>query len=190
MESEGTFVPTYKHQYRILTIENDTPKEIITDWQEVSEQFFQENANYMGMEIAAKDSTGKVSRTAAPPGYSNYVGNPRYGHWASGSGGTFWEFYGKYAMMSSIFNMMTYPAYRDRYSDYRSNYYGSRPYYGRSRTGSQLWGTSGASTTNRTNSKWSKASSRTNAFSSKSSRTGSRFSSSFSSRSRSGGFGK
>ena len=67
----------------------------------------------MGMEIAAKSADGEVTKTAAPPGYNNYVGNSQYGQWQQGSNGqSFWAFYGQYALMSSLFNMATFPARR------------------------------------------------------------------------------
>jgi len=206
MEVEGTFASTYMHQYRIIKVENNEPVEEVTDWFEVSKQFFEQNKSYMGMELLSKDSTGKVRKVPSPPGYSNYVGNRQYGHWVNRGGYSFWEFYGQYAMFSRMFGMDRYPIRRDYYSDYRTSYYNSnRPYFGRTSTGGQRWGTNGEYLKKtRPTSKWAKASSRTNAFSnkkafsgsgsssssSKSSRSGSRYSSSFSSRSRSGGFGK
>lgn len=118
-------------------------KEETTSSMEVSEQYFRRNENNMGMEIASK-SDGKVKKEVAPAGFSNYVGNTKYGHWRTGSGGTsFWEFYGKYAMMRSAFNLIAGPQiYRNHYMDYRSNYYGrGRAYYGRSTGGRYRYGT-------------------------------------------------
>ncbi|MEM6831957.1 MAG: hypothetical protein AAF551_15710, partial [Bacteroidota bacterium] len=95
------------------------------------------------MEIAARDSTGKLSKAVTPPGYSNYVGNPRYGSWQSnGNGGSFWAFYGQYAFMSSMFNLFAYPARRSYYDDWRGGYYGrGRSYYGPTSGGTSYYGT-------------------------------------------------
>lgn len=203
MDAEGNFTQTYKHQYKIVTLKDSTPQQEITDWYVVPEAFFLQHQEHMGMEIAAKSEDGQVSKTPAPPGYSNYVGNQRYGRWRDdGRGGSFWEFYGKYMFFSSIFNMATFPTYRHSYMDYRTNYYGRRPYYGSTAGGGRMYGTNSSYTSKtRTNSRWNKSINRNTTFRStksttsgtgvgKTTRSGSRYSSGFSSRSRSGGFGK
>lgn len=196
MDVEGQLFRTYKHQYRIITQDDSIPNETKTDWIEVSDDFFKKHIDNMGMEIAAKTADGKVTKTAAPPGFSNYVGNEKYGHWrTNSSGNSFWEFYGKYAMFSSMLNLFTYPVYQSHYRDYRSNYRFSKPYYGPS--GSSIYGTSGKFNRSRSkNSTWfSKASNqsfrnRVRNRVSKSSRSGSRYSRSTSRRRSSRGFGK
>ncbi len=147
MNQEGS---EYKHRYKIITEEEQelsvqnaegedssfvslVPQEDTTSWYTVNETFFDEHVNDMGMELASK-TDGKVSKTVAPPGYSNYVGNPKYGTWKDGDsngGGSFWEFYGKYAFMTSMFHMIAGPSiYRSNYIDYNNNYRGNRSYYG------------------------------------------------------------
>lgn len=197
MDVDGSFSHTYLHKYKIITENADSiPESRITGWKEVSEQYFRKNENNLGMEIASKNSEGKISKSAAPPGYGNYVGNSRYGHWQTGSNGnSFWSFYGKYMMMSTMFDLMRRPYYRSDYSHYRSGgYYGSsRSYYGqKSSNGSYRYGTNSSYTKqtkpsffSRKASKrgWSSSSTRSNSSSSTRSRSSS-------SRSRSGGFGK
>jgi hypothetical protein len=128
--NNGFFSDTYKHKYRVVREKADgTPYSSETDWFKVNRDFFEQNANNMGMEIATK-MDGKVTKNAAPPGYNRYVGNNRYGNWRTGSNGmSFWEFYGQYAFMSSMLNLMT-PIYRTSYYDYRDNYRGRSSYYG------------------------------------------------------------
>lgn len=63
---------------------------------------------------------------------SQYVGNPHYGHWSHGSGGSFWAWYGQYAFFSSMFGRNHY--YHDwagnrgysYYHDVGRNHYTSR----------------------------------------------------------------
>jgi hypothetical protein len=50
---------------------------------------------------------------------SQYVGNPHYGHWSHGSGGSFWAWYGQYAFFSSMLGGR---------SHYYNNWAGSRGY--------------------------------------------------------------
>ncbi|RMH75904.1 MAG: hypothetical protein D6681_21955, partial [Calditrichaeota bacterium] len=98
---------------------------------------------YLGMVLAAKTPDGKVMDTPSPPGYQ-YVGNPRYGHWRTGPDGTtFWEFYGKYALLRDIFGMFTRPVYYRDWEmwdrDYRPR---RRPFFGQRRQ----YGTEGSYT--------------------------------------------
>ncbi len=201
MDQEGNFYPEYKHKYRIIKETNDAdsiPEEEVTDWYTVSENFFNQNRDNMGMEIVSKNRQGEVSKTAAPPGYGNYVGNSQYGQWQQGSNGeSFWSFYGKYALMSSLFNMAAFPVRRSYYDDYRGYRSSGRPYYGPTVNNRRAYGTNSRyTTTTKPNTTWRTRTSSRDFRSSngqRTSRSSSRYggSSSSSSRSRSsGGFGK
>ncbi|MEN7550885.1 hypothetical protein AAG747_23395 [Rapidithrix thailandica] len=134
MDVEGIFFKDYKHKYKLIKEKEDgTPYEETTDWFEVDEALFNQHQNDMGMEIVSKVD-GKVIKQTAPPGYSRYVGNEKYGQWATNSSGnSFWQFYGQYAFISNMTGLMAGPVYRTSYLDYRYNYHnlGRRPYYGR-----------------------------------------------------------
>lgn len=204
MDSENG---AYKHQYRIVVEHPDTVLTKETQWESVTDQFFSKNIENLGMEIAARKD-GKLSKVASPAGFNHYVGNEKYGRWQESNGSSFWSFYGRYAFMSSMFNMMAYPARRSYYNDYSRGYYGSKPYYGPS---GNTYGTRQyTSSTKGKSSKWgakpstfrssvrsqvtksaaaSSAAAASRAASAKRARSSSRYSSS-SSRSRSGGFGK
>jgi len=132
----------FYHQYKIITEKDSQLQTRLTEKMQVSEEFFWKNENNMGMELASKTKDGKISKVASPAGFNNYVGNQQYGQWRTGSNGdSFWEFYGKYAMMSSIFGMMSSPIRRYDYDDYHRNYRGSQPYYGGT-AGRPMYGTS------------------------------------------------
>ncbi len=194
MDVEGVFFKSYRHQYRTIKERTGIPEEKISDWQEVSEKFFAMHENDMGMELASKSEGGKVNKTVGPPGFSNYVGNQKYGRWENRGGSSFWAFYGQYMFMSSMFNMMAYPVGRSSYNTYRSNHYGTgRSYYGpRTSGGGYAYGTSSKfNQSTKPNSRYnSKFRSRVRSSTAQSSRSGSRYSSGSSSRSRGGGFGK
>tara|TARA_B110000211_G_C14054583_1_gene542750 strand:+ start:646 stop:1338 length:693 start_codon:yes stop_codon:yes gene_type:complete len=106
-------------------------------------EFFKKNENNLGMQIAAKDSTGKVTKAAIPAGFDRYIGNSRYGHWNQSGGQSFWVFYGQYSMLRSVFGLGYHPAYYGMHNSYyRGGYYGSsRSYYG---TGANSYGTKSA----------------------------------------------
>ncbi len=205
MNAKGT---KYYHQYQVLTEKNDsTIDQKVTEWLPVSERFFRNNVDNMGMEVAHK-TNNVLSKEAAPAGYSQYVGNPQYGHWVERNGSSFWEFYGKFAFMNSMFNLIARPAYRNHWYDYDRNYRGhSRTYYGpQGYYGTKSYSASSGKNTSwakqpqsfkdrvRSNVKQSSSSARTSAQRStinqqqRTSRSSSRYSSSSSRRS-SGGFG-
>lgn len=193
MNVEGNFFSKYYHQYRIIEEkEAGKPEERTTDWYEVDKNFFERHANDMGMELASRGEDGKLVKSVSPPGYNNYVGNEKYGYWNNQGGSSFWAFYGQYAFMSSMFNMMSYPARRSYYDDYRRGYYGTgRSYYGPTTRGRSYYGTnSDYNRSTRSNSAWSRnTSSFKQRVSNRTSRSGSRYGGSRS-RSRGGGFGK
>jgi hypothetical protein len=194
MDAEGSIFTTYHHQYQIIREDrNGEIDEIITDWHEVSEQESNRYINDMGMEIAARDSTGKLTKEVAPPGYNNYVGNPKYGHWENRGGSSFWAFYGQYAFLSSLFRTSMYPIHRPYYNDWRGNYRGTgRSYYGPTSGGTRYYGTgSGYQKSSNPSSTWNRRStSFKNRVANRTSRSSTRTRSSSSSRSRGGGFGK
>jgi len=189
------------NKYKVTTNLDDSVKRktITTQWLRVSKADFARNYDNMGMEIASKtmgaNGQPKISKVPAPPGYANYVGNQKYGQWKTRSDGTsFWAFYGQYMFMRTMFNMATYPVYRNSYMGYRRNYYGRRAYYGGTGT-RRRYGTGSrfSRSTSRSGYYSSGRSSRSSSSyrsyrSSRSSRSGSR--SGYSSRSRSGSSGK
>ncbi len=187
MKEEGSFSTDYYHMYKVVKPgEGDKPVSELTEWKEVTEDFFFLHEADMGMEIAAKNN-GKVTKQTAPPGYSNYVGNDKYGQWKTRSDGTsFWEFYGQYMFMSNMLGLMAGPVYRTSYMDYNRNYRGTRPYYGGT-SSAPSYGTY-SSTALKQNPKSnfaSKVQSRVSRSGSSATRSGSRYNSSSSSRSRS-----
>lgn len=144
----------FKHKYNILIDKNDDVNSKITDWMPVSKSFFEKNMDNMGMEIASKKD-GKITKAVAPAGYTNYVGNEKYGQWVERDGGSFWEFYGKYAMISSIVNLATFPIRQSYWNDYNHNYYGNnRGYYGPMNNGAPMYGTNSNYNQSNKNSSW------------------------------------
>lgn len=150
---------TYKHLYTVITEIDDSVQSYTTEWRDVSATFFEANINNLGMEIVSK-TDGKLSKAATPAGYSNYVGNPKYGEWRESNGSSFWSFYGRYAFMSSLFRMNSYPVYRSHWNDYDRNYAGrGRSYYGPSSGGRTMYGTGSAYAKSASKSKWNSKSS-------------------------------
>lgn len=133
MRYEGNFFTDYFHQYKIVVNKSkDTAdhEQVLSDWQRVSNTFFRQHANNLGMVLAAKTVGGEKSSIPQPPGYQ-YIGNQQYGRWVERDGTSFWEFYGKYALISSLFGMMHSPFYRHDYNVFRDHHRRGRAYYGR-----------------------------------------------------------
>ena len=199
---ESTFSSdVYRHKYQIIVqpVDKDTVSVTETGWKEVAASFFNQHVNDMGMEIASKVD-GVVQKKTVPAGYSHYVGNERYGRWTERNGTSFWEFYGQFAFMNAMFNMMAYPVRRSYYNDYRRNYHPyDRPYYGS--TGGTRYGTSSTMASSRQSKTWQKKQSSfksrvqnrvapSSTRTSRTTRSSSRYRSTSSFRSRGGSFGK
>lgn len=138
MREEGNFFPSYYHQYRIDVGEQKIQRPFI----EVEESFYKKNQPNLGMVLASKTVDGAVSTTPFPNGYQ-YVDNPQYGRWRENeSGGSIWEFYGKYMLLSQVMNWAGFGLSRNHYNNYSSYNSTGRPYYGPNRE----YGTTGTLT--------------------------------------------
>ena len=138
MREEGNFFPSYYHQYRIDIGEQRTQRPFI----EVDDSYYKKNQPFLGMVLASKTADGAITNTPFPNGYQ-YVGNSQYGRWRENdSGGSMWEFYGKYMLMSQVMNWAGFGLGRNHYNDYTSFNRSGRPYYGPKRE----YGTSGTVT--------------------------------------------
>ena len=128
MKEEGNFIRSYYHKYRIIR----ETKAQTTDWMEVSKDFYRANEENLGMSLLSRKE-GQEITTVSPPGY-HYVGDSRYGKWSTDrSGNTFWEWYGKYALFSSLFGGWYRPVYMRDYNTYDQYRSQNRTYYGRDR---------------------------------------------------------
>lgn len=143
------------HKYMVL----ENGKKTTTDWVPVSEAVFEKHLNDLGMEIVSKPYgvyESETITTAAPPGMA-YVGNPAYGHWQSGIGGSrFWVWYAQYKFFETILGGSRY-TYGD-WDDWNRNYRGRRPYYGRNKEKDEdRWGSgSRYARTRYSNSDWAR----------------------------------
>ncbi|MEZ4761908.1 MAG: hypothetical protein R3C26_01485 [Calditrichia bacterium] len=99
------------------------------------------------MTIASKISAEGDVSDPQPPGYQ-YVGDERYGQWRTdNSGNSFWEFYGKYAMLQALLGGWNRPIYQDDWRDYHPSRRNNQPYFGKNRQ----WGTDGTQRKNESN---------------------------------------
>jgi hypothetical protein len=183
----------YKHKYTLLKIEKDSLVVDSVDWKPVSEKFFLEHENDLGMEILSYHN-GKLNTVAKPVGYDWAVGNTKEGKWEmvtdSVNKTTKKVWRPRVGSMLFWYWMMRRPASYRHYNSY-GNFRGKKPFYGHSGS-SYNYGTrskyeeqkrSGYYGRVRTSSAWTKhRKTRT--------RKTSRYRKSSSTRGRSGGFGK
>lgn len=85
MDKEGIFSKTYKHRYRVLYEKHGKVIAEDTDWMEVSSDYFWRYENNLGMEVAARTKDNQVKQVVGPPGYTNYIGNTKYGYFGDNS---------------------------------------------------------------------------------------------------------
>lgn len=133
MNQEGVFSKVYKHRYRIVKEKDGKVVGVDTKWYNVSSSYFQQNENNLGMEMAAKDSTGKIARTIGPPGYTNYIGNLKYGNWGVPQEtmlGEFWYFKPEYTYIRTILQLPAGKIYKKDHKEARSYYGRGFIYYG------------------------------------------------------------
>lgn len=183
MKTEGNFFKNYFHKYRVVQEEEGWT----TDWLQVPKRYYETNENFLGMVLAARKEGENISGVT-PPGYA-YVGDSRYGRWRTDShGNSFWEWYGKYALFSSLFGGWYRPIYMHDYRGYSSYRSRNQTYFGRNKQ----FGSSGSivrqAKPNFYARHMAKVSSTRSSFSNKVSKRIGRTRSSF--RSRAGGFGK
>ncbi len=146
----------YHYSHKYLLIENKEQKK--TDWVVVSEKFYENNEDNLGMEIVSKPYgvyEEEALKKAAPPGMAN-VGNPKYGKWVTNSSGQRqWGWFEHYMFYNLMFggSSRNYYSYND-WNSWNNNYRSREPYYGRDAKGRQKYGTAGS--TVRTSTKYNK----------------------------------
>ena len=135
MREEGAFIKSYRHRYKLVVGERVQQTRLLR----VPKEFYRQHVNHLGMTIASKTKGGQPSAVAGPPGYA-YVGNAQYGQWRNDRrGNSFWEFYGKYRLMTDVIGMGSGLIYRNNYNSYRNFNSQGRPYFG----ASKQYGTNG-----------------------------------------------
>lgn len=125
---------TRTHSYLVLKNIDGEIEEELTPEYTVSEAFFNEHAEHVGMTIAAKNEEGQYTDIASPAGYYNFVDNDDYGQWEDGDdGGQVWQFNERHAFLLVMLGY-THNLHmkRQRYSDYQRHHRSGKAYYGRS----------------------------------------------------------
>ena len=141
----------YSHQYRVLVAQPQPGsgdaemdyRETVLDWEEVDGATYSRYEPFLGMVILSKTRDGGVDQGAHPPGYQQ-VGDERYGQWRDdGRGGSFWEFYGQYALLRDVIGGFGGGISRDDWNGYRDSRDRGQTWTG---PGGGRYGTNGSAT--------------------------------------------
>jgi hypothetical protein len=141
----------FVQKIRTVTVPKDGQATSDEQWVETPQGRFEAMKNDLGMAVEHKalgryDS--EAEKTSQPAGFA-YMATPaqgrnQYGYWENRSGGSFWVWYGQYALMRDLFfNHQYRPLDRGQYEDYRSYQSRGQTYYGRD------YGTQGQATKER-----------------------------------------
>ena len=128
MKEEGTFVKNYfLISYLLWCFRRNLPRPNGSRSQRI---FTSKHIEFLGMALLTKKD-GTFDDVVAPPGYA-LVGDEKYGRWREdNSGGSFWEFYGKYALISSLFGGWYSPIHRNDYRAYQGDRTRGKSFFGR-----------------------------------------------------------
>lgn len=148
MEIREGYEVEFYHTYKMIRVNRENKSFEDTQVQKVTKDFYLKHEKNLGMTLESKPK-GKydfeADKQTSPPGYS-YVGNPHYGQWERrSSGGSFWVFYGQYALMRDLFWGGSHyrPIARSDWDGYRQARSSGRTYYGKDATGKTRYGSSG-----------------------------------------------
>jgi len=185
----------YKHKYVIIKPKDDQLDVDSTEWQNVSEEFFMNNENNLGMEIVSKHGH-KFSTVPKPVGFDWAVGNEKYGEWevdSTSTNTTNPERRWRYRNGSNFFLMYWMFSRRTPYSvynNYATTARGKTPFYG---SGNNTYGTKSNYNRAKRSSFYSRKSSSNSwgkTYSKRKASSSSRYRGGSSTRGRSGGHGK
>lgn len=140
----------YTHRYQVLVGQPQPGSDDAElDYRETVVEAEVDGATYsryepfLGMVILSKTRDGGVDQGAHPPGYQQ-VGDERYGQWRDdGRGGSFWEFYGQYALISNLLGGFGGGISRNDWNGYRESRDRGQTWTG---PGGGRYGTNGSAT--------------------------------------------
>jgi hypothetical protein len=126
-------------QYIVLAADTKTYNQMLTDPINVLADM--SNGKLARVEAMSKTASARTNSASDYGAGSQLIGNPNYGQWNNQGGGSFWEWYGKYALFSSLFNRrsVSYSSWghnRDYsyYNDYGRDRYTSPSQYKQQQT--------------------------------------------------------
>ena len=134
----------YKHKYKLLEVLPDQKVDVsITDWKNISDDFYNYHQDDLGMELLSKNEANKLNNLVSPPGFTNFIGNEKYGSWSESDVDSLsqWKFNATYAHLERDLGVKGLPIYRTEYQTYRDKYLFNRPFYGTQVVDSTKYGT-------------------------------------------------
>lgn len=160
---EGAEV-SFRHRYEVVKTHIEDVEERTntvteeSEWVPVTKRTYDDLDQNLGMTVERKPAgvfDHEAEKVVQPAGLG-YIASPeagknQYGYWNQGAGGSFWVFYGQYALMRDLlWGAGGYRPFSARtWDDYDSHRRTGRPYYGRTGEGRPMYGSRGAHTQSR-----------------------------------------
>lgn len=89
------------HKYEYVADTSDLIVSSETAWYEVTPTFFRQHVDHLGLQMVHKNG-GTKSYGASPPGFSQFVGNEKYGRWADNYGEDEWTYNADYENLNPV----------------------------------------------------------------------------------------
>jgi len=113
------------HKYEYVTDTSDVIVHSETGWYDVTPTFFKQHVNHLGLELVHKNGGTKLFG-ATPPGFSQFVGDEKYGSWVDNYGQKEWIYHPEYNELNGVLTDGFVAPVEDEYNKWRlktsSNY--------------------------------------------------------------------
>lgn len=120
----------YVHKYCVLDFTNSTVEVSHTKWKDVDDHFFYLHEDNLGMEILSKREDGKLNNLVTPPGFTNVIGNDKFGSWGLNSDTEYWQFKNEFSSLETDLGLKGLVVLKSEFVEYEQKYLNNRPYYG------------------------------------------------------------
>lgn len=138
----------FYHKYKIIEFTKEGKLIITTtEWEKVSDDFFELHESNLGMELLSKLKTGKYNNLISPPGFTNIIGDSVYGKFKEiltepnkpGVDGTVstdwsfnnsWRFHPEYSYLEKELGLQGLKIDKAEYEQFKERFLFNRPFYG------------------------------------------------------------
>lgn len=128
----------YYHRYKYFYIDKSNKVDVVKGTlTKVSNDFFAQHYENIGMEIYNKFPNGNINHLASPPGFSLFVGDTTFGQWALlsvdefGDSSRVWQFSPPYHFLEKELGLNAGQVKKEDYDNFIETGFMTKPYYGK-----------------------------------------------------------